>query len=130
MEVLSSPSLSDWVLSFRADGSGGQPPVAIVLTHSVLTRGVSCLARWPYPLGHSKLHSWRVWCAVTAVWGALQNGMDAQLADIPPHNNKAVQVIKSSYPGWTAHTLAHWLDQYYHNLSNVPQKSVAKCSLM
>ena len=36
--------------------------------------------------------------------------MDAQLADIPPHNNKAAQVIKSSYPGWPAYTLAHWLD--------------------
>ena len=115
MGALSSPSLSDWVLSFRADGSGGQPPVAIVLTHSVLTREVSGLVRWPRPLGHSKLHSWRVWGAVTAVWGALQSGMDVQLADIPPHNNKAH---------------AHWLDQYYHNLSNVPQKSVAKCSLM
>ena len=32
-----------------------------------------------------------MWCAVTAVWGALQNGMDAQLADIPPYNNTLVK---------------------------------------
>jgi len=51
--ALSSPSLSDWGLPFGADGSGGAPPVAIVLTHGVLTRGVSSLARWPRPLGHS-----------------------------------------------------------------------------
>ncbi len=57
MGALSSPSLSDWVLPFGADGSGGPPPVAIVLTHSVLTRGVGGLAQWARPLGHSKLHS-------------------------------------------------------------------------
>ena len=91
MGALSSPSLSDWVLPFGADRSGGPLPVSIVLMRSVLTWGVSGLFRWPRPLGHSKLHSWRVWCAVTAVWGALQNGMDAQLADIPPHNNTSVK---------------------------------------
>ena len=55
--ALSSPSLSDWVLFFGANESGGPPPVAIVLTHSVLTHGVSGLAQWPRPLGHSNLHS-------------------------------------------------------------------------
>ena len=57
MGALSFPSLSDWVLPFGADRSGGPLPVAIVLTHSALTRGVSGLARWPRPLGHSKLHN-------------------------------------------------------------------------
>ena len=47
MGVLSSPSLSDWVLPFEADGSGGAPSVAIVLMHSVLSGGVSGLAQWP-----------------------------------------------------------------------------------
>ena len=57
MGALSSPSLSDWVLPFGADGSDGSPPVAIVLTHSVLSGEMIGLAWWPHPLGHSKLHS-------------------------------------------------------------------------
>ena len=48
--------------------------------------------------------------SVLCAWGVLQNGMDAQLADIPPHNNKAEQVVKSIYPGWPAYTRAYWLD--------------------
>ena len=45
--ALSSTSLSDWVLPFGADGSGGALSVAIVLMHSVLSGGVSGLVRWP-----------------------------------------------------------------------------------
>ena len=64
-------------------------------------------SEWPCSVASStwSLKAAQLTCVVcTAVWGALQNGMDAQLADIPPHNNKAAQVIKSSYPGWI-HTL-------------------------
>jgi len=80
--ALSSPSLSDWVLPFGADGSGGPPPVAIVLTHGVLAQGVSGLAWWPRPLGLSSCTT-DVCGVQSLLCGALQNGMGARLADIP-----------------------------------------------
>ena len=79
MGALSSPSLSDWVLPFGADGSGGPPPVAIVLTPNVLTQGVSGLARWLRSLKAEQL-TCEVW-SHCCVCGTLQNGMNAQLDD-------------------------------------------------